>query len=73
MTAANSMPKTASKLILTNKTVKEIVVKMANKTPKTARKAKIKTLTSKPLTPKIKQLKLSLKNSESRRKIYPPS
>ena len=67
------MPKTANILTLTNKTAKKIAVKTANKTPKTACKAKIKTLTSKPLTLKIKQQKLSLKNRENLRKIYPPS
>ena len=73
MTAANSMPKTASKLTLTNKTVKEIVVKTTNKTLKTACKTRIRMLTNKPLTQKIKPAKLSRKNSESLRKIYLPS
>ena len=36
-------------------------------------KVKIKTLTNKPLTPKIKQAKLNKKSKKNRRKIYPLS
>ena len=67
------MRKTANKLTLTNKTARKIAAKTTNKTPKIVRKVKIKTLTNKPLTPKIKQAKLNKKSKKNRRKIYPLS